>query len=460
MTSSFFQSRRVLLPGGVRPAALEVSGGRIVAIVEPSAVPPGAPVRDFGELVLMPGIVDTHVHVNEPGRTEWEGFESATRAAARGGITTVVDMPLNSIPPATTPAGVATKAERTEGRCFVDVGLWGGAVPQNTTGRARGLGELLDEGVRGFKCFLVPSGVDEFPYVRTADVEAALRQLSGTGVSLMVHAEVPDPIDQATAALAAEVPPADPKKYATYLRSRPPSAEDQAVSLLFDLAKKTGTAVHVVHLSSSGALDTLARAKDQGVPLTAETAPHYLHFTAEEIPDGATWFKCAPPIRERANRERLWTALEQGLIEMVVSDHSPCIPDLKRLDTGDFMAAWGGIAGLQYSFSAVWTGARARGIPLTRVSEWMSARPARHAGLEGKKGALVVGGDADFIVFDPDATFVVSGPHSEHKNKLTPYDGATLHGVVHSTWLRGEQVQENGQYGEHAAGRWLARGRA
>lgn len=454
----YFRSRRVLLGGALRPGALEVAHGRILAVLAHEAVPEGAPLDDFGELVIMPGLVDTHVHINEPGRTEWEGFETATRAAARGGITTVVDMPLNSIPAAITPEGVAVKAERTEGRCYVDIGLWGGAVPQNTTGRSRGLGELLDEGVRGFKCFLVPSGVDEFPYVQTADVENALRQLAGTGVALMVHAELPEPIDEAARSLAAEEPPPDPKSYATYLRSRPPSAEDQAVALLYELAKKTGAAVHVVHLSSAGALETIARAKDEGVALSAETAPHYLHFEAEAIPDGATWYKCAPPIRERANRERLWAALDQGLIEMVVSDHSPCIPDLKRLDTGDFMAAWGGIAGLQYSFSAVWTGARARGHSLARVSEWMSARPARHAALEGKKGALVVGADADFIVFDPDAQFTVRGAESQHKNKLTPYDGATLYGVVHSTWVRGALVQREGQYGERAQGRWLARG--
>lgn len=453
----YFSSSRVLLPTGTRPAALEIVGERIARVLERAAIPPGAPHEDFADRVLMPGLVDTHVHVNEPGRTEWEGFETATRAAARGGITTVVDMPLNSIPPATSPAGVATKAARTEGRCFVDVGLWGGAIPENTTGRSRGLGELLDEGVRGFKCFLVPSGVDEFPYVQTADVEAALAQLSGTGVSLMVHAEIAEPIDAATAALAAAG--ADPKKYETYLRSRPMTAEDQAVKLLFDLAKKTRTAIHVVHLSSAGALETLKRAKDEGVPLTAETAPHYLHFSSEDIPDGATWYKCAPPIREKANRERLWEALRAGLLEMVVSDHSPCIPDLKRVETGDFMGAWGGIAGLQYSLSAVWTGARERGFSLETVSQWMSTRPARHAALDGKKGVLAVGADADFVVFDPEGTFTVDTADCEHKNKLTPYDGATLHGVVHETWVRGERVQRTGQYGERATGRWLARGR-
>jgi allantoinase len=449
-----FRSKRVVLSDGVAERSVHVEGGRISRVAPWADVPEGAPLVDVGDDALMAGIVDTHVHVNEPGRTEWEGFETATAAASAGGITTIVDMPLNSIPRDTRPRGLDEKAALTEGRVKIDVGLWGGAVPDNTSGNARGLAEILAEGARGFKCFLVPSGVDEFPFVGERDVRAALTQLRGTGVRLMVHAELPEPIDQATREI--EAAKLDPRSYATYLASRPKTAEDLAVELLYRLAKESGTPVHVVHLSSAGALETLARARDEGVPLSAETAPHYLHFSAEEVPDGATWYKCAPPIREAKNRERLWEALRQGLVEMVVSDHSPCIPDLKRTDTGDFMGAWGGIAGLQFGVSAVWTEARARGFGLADLTRWMSERPASHAGLTGKKGRIAPGCDADFVVLAPESTFQVQRDRIFHRNKLTPYDGQTLHGVVRSTWLRGEKIfDEVSGHAERAGGRWL-----
>jgi allantoinase len=435
---------------------VHVEDGRITRIGAYDDVLDGAPLVDITDGTLLPGFVDTHVHINEPGRTEWEGFETATRAASAGGITTVVDMPLNSIPPATSPKGLDTKAALSEGRIHIDLGLWGGAIPENTTGNARGLKEILAEGARGFKCFLVPSGVDEFPYVEERDVEAALVQLRDTGVRLMVHAELPTPIDEATRAIELSEPPLDPRSYATYLRSRPPSAEDAAARLLFDLAKRSGTAIHIVHLSSAGALETIQRARDEGVPLTAETAPHYLHYIAENVPDGATWFKCAPPIRGRANRERLWEALREGLIEMVVSDHSPCIPELKRTVEGDFMGAWGGIAGLQFGVSAVWTEARERGFGIGDLVRWMSAKPAEHAGLESQKGSIAVGKDADFVVFDEASQYLVKTSDIQHKNKLTPYDGETLTGVVRSTWLRGERVFDSSSgHSERPRGRWL-----
>ena len=453
-----FRSTRVVLPDGTRPATVHTKGGVITRVSAHDDLPEGCPLVDAGTAAILPGLVDTHVHVNEPGRTEWEGFETATLAAAAGGITTIVDMPLNSIPPATSARGVAEKAALTEGRVRIDVGLWGGAVPANTTGRPGGLRELLAEGVRGFKCFLVPSGVDEFPFVSTADVEAALAQLRGTGIPLMVHAEIAEPIDEATSALVAAG--ADPRRYETYLQSRPPTAEDRAVALLFGLAKKTGVPIHVVHLSSAGALATIARAKDEGVPLTAETAPHYLHFVAESVPDGATWFKCAPPIRERANRERLWEAVRTGLIEMIVSDHSPCLPALKRTEEGDFLSAWGGIAGLQMSLVAVWTEAKARGFSLDDVARWMSAAPAAHAGLAGKKGAIRAGADADLVFFDPDGKTEVDAARVLHRNKLTPYDGETLAGSVLSTWVRGERVHAMGEAPPPPRGRWLRGGQS
>ncbi|NUO47723.1 MAG: allantoinase AllB [Polyangiaceae bacterium] len=458
MTETIFRAHRVVLPDGIRAASIHVKDGKIARLAAFDDVPQGAPVIDAGTAAILPGIVDTHVHVNEPGRTEWEGFETATRAAAAGGITTIVDMPLNSIPPATSPRGVAEKAAITEGRIAIDVGLWGGAIPENTTGKSTGLREILAEGARGFKCFLLPSGVDEFPFVQTADVEAALAQLAGTGVALMVHAELPEPIDRATEELAREG--ADPRAYQTYLRSRPPSAEDRAALLLYELAKKTRVPIHIVHLSSAGALETLERARDEGVPLTAETAPHYLHFDAERIPDGATWFKCAPPIREKANRERLWEAVRRGSIEMIVSDHSPCIPDLKRTAEGDFMGAWGGIAGVQFSLSAIWTEAKARGFTLSDVARWMSAAPARHAGLTGKKGSIAVGADADLIIFDADASTTVEASCIEHRHKLTPYDGETLAGSVVSTYLRGERVfEKTSGFAERRRGTWLRGGK-
>lgn len=456
--SMCFRSRRVVTPAGTRPASVHVRDGRIARVADYDDVPAGAPSVDAGEHVLMPGVVDTHVHINEPGRTEWEGFESATRAAAAGGITTVVDMPLNSLPPATTVAGLMTKAETMEGRCFVDVGLWGGAIPENTRGDTSVLSRVLDRGALGFKCFLAPSGVDEFPCVTSDDVRRALVRLHGTGAVFMVHAELPGPLDAAARAMAEESPPPDSRAYDTWLRSRPPAAEDEAVAMLYRLCKEVGTPVHVVHLSSAGALGTLARARDEGVALTAETAPHYLHFTAEQVPDGATWYKCAPPIRDRGNRDRLWKALEEGLISMVVSDHSPCTPDLKRIDTGDFTAAWGGIAGLQFSLSAVWSEAHARGIALDRVVEWMCRAPARHAGVAGRKGAIAEGLDADLVVFDPDATFEVKAPFIHHRNKLTPYEGETLSGVVRATFLRGRRVYDGDDtLYPQSHGRWIAR---
>lgn len=454
MSEWAIRSKRAVVGGETIAAAVHVKNGKIERVGAFDDVPEGKTLVDLGDVALLPGVVDTHVHVNEPGRTEWEGFETATRAAAAGGITTIVDMPLNSIPPATSARGVAEKAALTEGRVHVDVGLWGGAVPQNTTADPRGLDAILREGARGFKCFLVPSGVDEFPFVQQADVEAALTQLRDRDVALMVHAELPGPIDEATAAIDAASPPRDRRAYATYLASRPPTAEDQAVALLFDLAKKTQVPIHVVHLSSAGALVTLARARDEGVPLTAETAPHYLHFSAERVPDGATWFKCAPPIREKANRERLWEAVGQGLIGMVVSDHSPCIPELKRVEEGDFMGAWGGIAGVQFSLSAVFTEARARGYGLVDVVRWMSTNPARHARLEGQKGSIAAGKDADFVAFDIERSFVVSTPLIEHRHKLTPYDGEELSGVVTSTWVRGERVYDGTTF-TAPNGRWL-----
>ncbi len=437
MTLLVVRSRRVVTPAGVGPTALHVRDGRIERTAAWDDVPAGAQLVDAGELVVMPGIVDTHVHLNEPGRTEWEGFATATRAAAVGGVTTLVDMPLNSIPPTTTREAFAAKRAAARGQCTVDVGFWGGVVP----GNAGELEGMVRDGVRGFKCFLVDSGVEEFGWVGEAHLAPAMAILAGLRVPLLVHAEVAGPIDRATAELAA----ADPRRYATYLASRPPTAEEQAIALVTGLCQQTRARTHIVHHSAATALPLLREARAQGLPLTAETCPHYLHFTAEQIPDGATPFKCAPPIREAANREELWRALAEGVLDMVASDHSPCSPQLKALEVGDFVRAWGGVAGLQLALPVIWTEAQRRGHAITDVVRWMCAAPAALAGLTGKKGALVAGADADFILFDDVATRTVTPERIEHRHKVTPYAGESLRGVVHATYLRGELVAEDGR---------------
>ncbi|HSQ64339.1 MAG TPA: allantoinase AllB [Polyangiaceae bacterium] len=456
---AIFRSRRVVRPSGLGPASIHVEGGKITRVTAFDDVPAGAPVEDFGDAVVMPGLVDSHVHVNEPGRTAWEGFHTATRAAAAGGVTTIVDMPLNSIPATTSVAGLEAKAEAMQGQCAIDVGLWGGAIPGND----RELGALLDAGVLGFKCFLVDSGVPEFPPLSEQGLARALEVLAGRDAPLLVHAELPGPLDRALAAL----PPPDPKNvrsYVRYLRSRPPEAEVEAIALLYRLCERTHARAHVVHLSAAGGLDLLARAKEARVPLTAETTPHYLKLFAEDVPDGATAFKCAPPIRENENRDRLWKGLEDGLVDVVVTDHSPCTPELKKLELGDFEAAWGGIASLQFGLPVVWTEARARGVAIEQLSRWMSEGPARLASL-ARKGAIEAGKDADLVVWNPEASFVVNKECILHKNKVTPYEGQTLFGVVSATYLRGERVfgatpPAHDGVAPRARGQWLARGKA
>ena len=426
------KGRRVATPEGVRPAAVRVAGGRIVSVGPYEGSHSGMPVEDLADALLLPGLVDTHVHVNEPGRTHWEGFETATAAAAAGGITTVIDMPLNSIPPTTTRAGWLAKIDAAAGRCSVDVGFWGGLVPGN---RAE-LAGLRAAGAFGFKCFLAPSGAREFPEVDDEGLRAAANELARTGAPLLVHAE---------AASLLEEPAGPAESYAAYLRSRPPAAEIAAIDSVIRLSRDTGVAVHVLHLSAADALPSLAAARAEGLPLTVETCPHYLTFAAEEIADGATLFKCAPPIRARENRERLWRGLADGVIDMVVSDHSPCPPEDKRLDDGDFVSAWGGIASLELTLAAVWTGAAERGIAPARIVEWMSAAPARLAGLLHDKGAITPGRQADFVVFDPEAEHVVDGSGLHQRHPQTPYAGRALRGRVLATWLRGEKIFDGGR---------------
>jgi allantoinase len=424
------RSKRMVLPDGVRPASFCVRKGRIVAVGGHDTTVAGTRVLDAGKDAVLPGLVDTHVHVNQPGRTEWEGYRTATEAAAAGGITTIVDMPLNSVPVTTTLSALREKqaALRSE-RISCDVALWGGVVPGNVAE----LAPMAEAGVRGFKCFLIDSGIEEFRWVAEDDLRPAMRELARIGSTLLVHAEVAGPIRE---------PQGDPRRYASYLASRPRAAENEAVALAARLCRETRAHTHIVHHSSSDALETVRAARLEGLPFSSETCPHYLFFAAEEIPDGRTEFKCAPPIRERENREKLWGALADGTLSMVVSDHSPCSPGLKKLEHGRFDEAWGGISGLQLSLSVTWTEALQRGHGLAEIARWMCEAPARLAGLEASKGALRPGCDADFVIFDPEAKFTVDPAELRHRHKLTPYAGRKLRGRVKQVFLRGEDALE------------------
>jgi allantoinase len=430
-------ARRALVAGAFRPAAVVIEGERIVAVT--AAPPPGADVDVLpDDTVLMPALVDTHVHMNEPGRTAWEGLATATRAAAAGGITTVVDMPLNSDPVTTSLAALEAKLAATPGQLHVDVGFWGGVVPGNTPE----LAPMVAAGVFGFKCFTCPSGIDEFPPVTEADMRLAMTTLRPLGVPLLVHAELE---------LEGTNPYADasPRAYLRYLHARPRAWEDAAIAMTVRLVRETGCRAHVVHLSSASALPMIRAAKAEGLPLSVETCPHYLCLTAEEVPDGATEYKCAPPIREADNREALWQGLADGTIDFVISDHSPCVPALKLPERGDFLDAWGGIASLQLGLPNVWTEARRRGFSLADVARWMGGGPAAFLGVSR---GLVPGARADLVAFAPDADVTVRAEALLQRHKLTPYLGRQVTGEVRGTWLRGRRV------GAEAEGRVLRRG--
>ncbi len=423
------RGRRVITPDGTRAAAIHVVDGRIARVAEYGDIPAGAEMVDAADLHVLPGFVDTHVHVNDPGRTEWEGFETATQSAAAGGVTTLLDMPLNSIPATTSAGALQVKADVAAGRTWVDVGFIGGVVP----GNASSLRALARNGVLAFKCFLVPSGVDEFAHVDEDDLREAMPILAELDLPLMVHAELPGPIEDTYSSLGT----LDRRCYSTYLASRPDVAETKAVSLIVELCASTGARAHVVHVSSSASIPLLREARERGLRVSAETCPHYLAIDATDIADGATEFKCAPPIRDRANRDALWEALVRGDLDMIVSDHSPCPPSLKRRESGDFFAAWGGIASLQLGPSVVWSEMRHRQLPIGCLVRWMSEGPARLAGLDGIKGRIAPGYDADLVLWDADGEQTVDPDALLCRHPITPYAGRRLHGVVEATYVRG-----------------------
>lgn len=440
-----YTSRRVVTPEGVRPASVLVDGEKTRGVVPPGEVPADVEQEDFGQAVLLPGLVDSHVHINDPGRTEWEGFATATKAAAAGGYTMLVDMPLNCVPSTTNVSAFEDKRSAAQGQCRVDWAAWGGVV----RGNDKEIESLARAGVRGFKCFLVHPGIDEFTMVEERDLRRALPTLAQTGLPLLVHAEVPGPIDAATARLAGK----DWSKYATYLASRPDEAELAAIRLMLGLCREYRFRLHIVHLATMLALEELRAAKQSGLPVTVETCPHYLHLEAEKIADGATLCKCAPPIRDDANRKGLWQGLREGVIDLVVTDHSPCPPQMKRRGGGSFRDAWGGIASLSMALPVMWTEAAQHGFGLTDIARWMAEKPALLAGCGQSKGKLAPGYDADFVVFEPEQSFEVTADRLHQRHSISPYLGETLHGVVKRTYLRGALVFQEGKFPGTAVGR-------
>lgn len=440
------RGRRVLVDGALVAATVVIGEGQIVGVeAYDHLVADGSAVLEAPDTaVVLPGVVDTHVHVNEPGRTEWEGFATATTAAALGGVTTLVDMPLNSIPPTTTPAGLAAKQAAADGQAAVDVGFWGGAVP----GNVGDLEALHEAGVFGFKCFLAPSGVDEFPPLEPGGFIAALREISRLGALMIVHAE--------DAGVLESSPAPSSRAYADFLLSRPDAAETAAIRQVLDGARETGARVHVLHLSSARALDLLAEARAEGLPVTVETCPHYLCFESGTIPDASPQYKCCPPIRDAGNRDALWQALVDGVIDVVVTDHSPATAAEKLRGDGDLQQAWGGIAGLQVGFTAVAEHAARRGIGIEQVSRWMARQTADLVGLK-TKGRIAAGADADLLVLDAAAPLMVDVARLAHKNPISAYDGQTYGASVTATVLRGSLVDRG--LPDLAAGRQLLRGR-
>ena len=425
-------SHRVLTPKGERPAAILIQEEKIMDVVSISEISSDCPVEDMKNDVVMPGLVDTHVHINEPGRTDWEGFETATKAAAAGGITTLVDMPLNCIPVTTTVDALNEKIAATKNQLWVDCGFYGGLIPDNL----QDIESLADAGVLGFKAFLSHSGIDEFPNINEKHLREALPIFANKGIPILVHAELEN------GAIQSE----NHSTYKSFQDSRPKSWENNAVKLLIQLSKEFDARIHIVHLSSADILAEIAQTRNDGYPISVETCPHYLHFSSEHISDGDTRFKCAPPIWESDNKEKLWSGLENGLINFITSDHSPCTAELKNLEVGDFEKAWGGISSIQFTLPVIWTECKTRGYSMDQLINWMSKQPAKFIGKDQQKGQISPGFDADLVCWNPDEKYIIQKEAIHHKNKLTPYEGESLYGVVNATFLRGQKVYENGEF--------------
>ncbi|MCW8832009.1 MAG: allantoinase AllB [Colwellia sp.] len=449
MSHFALQSNNVIVDGKMIPACVEVKG-EIIQAIHPHGQDLPCEVFDYGEQVIMPGLVDSHVHINEPGRTEWEGFNTATQAAAAGGITTLVDMPLNCIPVTTTKAAFQEKLDSVDDKLWVDCGFWGGVIPQNIGD----LDELLNAGVLGVKSFLIDSGIEEFPPVKAKDIRAAMPILAKYDVPYLIHAEL-DCGGFSDVVIN--------EKYNSFLASRPKKWENDAISLMVAMARESkeqgdNCKVHIVHLSSDEALNTIAEAKEEGLRFTAETCPHYLTIASENIPDGKTLFKCCPPIRENQNREHLWQAITDGRLDFIVSDHSPCTPELKHIDTGDIEKAWGGISALQFGLPLIWTEAKDRGFSLVEIARLMSTETAKFAGLNTIKGQISVGYHADFLVFDPHYSYEITNEMIKHRHNITPYAGRTVTGQVQHTFVRGHHVYQQDQFIHQPVGRPLLKG--
>ena len=434
MEDAVIKCDRVITPVGIKKAVVLIKDGRIADVL--NELPPGDfLVTDLGNKVLMPGIVDPHVHINEPGRTDWEGFDTATRAAIAGGITTLIEMPLNASPVTTTTIALDEKIRATRGKLHTNCGFWGGVVP----GNENDIEPLIEKGILGFKAFLVHSGIDEFPNVSEEDLRKVMPAIARHGLPLLVHCELRSNFQHSTFNI-------QHSSYSNYLSSRPKKWENDAIALIIHLCEEFNCRTHIVHLSSADSIEQITKAKTKGLPLTAETCHHYLYFSAEEIMDGATAFKCAPPIREKINNEKLWQALKEGIIDFVATDHSPSLPEMKELLSGDFMKAWGGISSLQFSLPVLWTAAKKHDCSLSDIAKWLSEKPASLPGIQDQKGNVAKGYDADLVVWDPEKKFTVSENMNYHKHKITPYMNEELYGVVEQTWLGGKKVYDSGKF--------------